>query len=794
MLISLNWINDYVDLKNIPLKEQINRFLLSTAEIEEVINKGQDTNGIIFARVDSVSAHPNSQKLHILEVFTGKETLQIVCGAPNVRKGMITALAQVGSTIGGHKIGKAKLAGVESFGMCCSEAELGIGSDDDGIMDIFDDVVIGQDIKEFYPIDDVVFEIDNKSLTNRPDLWGHYGIAREFSAIFGIPLKSPEITNLKQFDTLPKLSIEVEDKNCFRYTGLTVKNVTKNISPQKMKIRLNYVGQRDINLLADLTNYIMLDLGQPMHAFDNDLVKGIVVTGSKTNQKMLTLEDLEHEVPKNSVLICDQNRQPVAIAGVKGGKLSGITEKTTSLLLESANFDATSIRKTSLAVGLRTDSSIRYEKSLDTNLTPLAIARYLFLLTQIDKGVSVTSSLTDVVTYTYPTIKIEIDLDFIAKRTGIEDITKEKVESILTSLGFAVNENKNHFTVTVPSHRATKDVSIKEDLIEEIARMYGYDNINAFSIQTKVIPNSQDKVHELEYKTKYLLSSKYNYSETHSHIWNFAEFNKEYGIETQTHLSLLDTSNSGQSGIRSKLLPTMIKFYNENKNSYEEVKIYEIGRVATGLDKDNLAIEKKKLAILIASAFKSKEELFFELKKVAEDISSTLLSSNIEVLPNDEILENYFHPTNSAKIVVNNKIVGHFALMHPKLSATLDKRFNVALLELDFDDYVEYSESKERVFTPISKFQDVNLDFNFKISDSLTYAQVENYIKDFKAKLNVRYQLKDRYRNENMKDFEYWTFSFNLSHNERTLSSEDIDKFSSRLTDHMQEHGITLKV
>ena len=181
MLISLNWINDYVDLKDIPLKEQINRFMLSTAEIEDVIEKGKDTSNIIFAKVLKVHEHPSSQKLHILDVFTGKETLQIVCGAPNVRDGMITALAQVGSVVAGHKIGKAKLAGVESFGMCCSEAELGIGSDDNGIMDIHDDVVIGQDIKEVYPVEDTIFEIDNKSLTNRPDLWGHYGIARVFA-------------------------------------------------------------------------------------------------------------------------------------------------------------------------------------------------------------------------------------------------------------------------------------------------------------------------------------------------------------------------------------------------------------------------------------------------------------------------------------------------------------------------------------------------------------------------------------------------------------------------------------
>ena len=277
MNISINWINDYVDLSGIEPDEIVKRFNLSTAEIEGVEYKGKNIQNVVFGKVLKVEDHPNSDHLHILSVDVGTEVLQIVCGAPNVREGMVTAVCMVGGSVIAGKIKPTKLAGVESNGMCCAEAELGIGSDDDGIMDILEPVTIGQNIKEVWPVDDVVFEIDNKSITNRPDLWGHYGLAREFSAIFDRPLKAMPMEDLSKYDNLPEISVNIETENCYRYSALTVKNVMAKKSPREMAIRLNYAGMRDINLLADLTNYVMLDLGLPMHAFDNKLVDGINV-------------------------------------------------------------------------------------------------------------------------------------------------------------------------------------------------------------------------------------------------------------------------------------------------------------------------------------------------------------------------------------------------------------------------------------------------------------------------------------------------------------------------------------
>ena len=362
MKISINWINDYVDLSGISPEELVKRFNLATAEIEDVEYKGKNIQNVVFGKILSVENHPNSDHLHILKVDVGSEQLQIVCGAPNVRVGMVTAVCLPGGSVLAGKIKPCKLVGVESFGMCCAEAELGIGSDDDGIMDIKEPVTIGQDIKEVWPVDDVVIEIDNKSLTNRPDLWGHYGLAREFSAIFDRPLKKMPLEDLKQYENLPKIPVNIETENCFRYSAISVQNITAKKSPRAMAIRLNYAGMRDINLLADLTNYVMLDAGLPMHAFDNKIVKGINVLESDGSVVMKTLEGEEHKPPVHATLIYDENREPVAIAGVKGGLKSGISDETNSVLFEGAVFDCENIRKTSRAIGLITDASQRYEK------------------------------------------------------------------------------------------------------------------------------------------------------------------------------------------------------------------------------------------------------------------------------------------------------------------------------------------------------------------------------------------------------------------------------------------------
>lgn len=381
MFLSMNWISDFVDFTGLDKIKLINQFSLSTAEVEnEIFFKGSDISGIVVAEIKSVLPHPESKKLHLLKVDAGNgELTDVVCGAPNVREGMKTAFAKVGAKIGEIEITPRKLAGFTSNGMCCSEKEIGISDDNSGIMDITDDAPNGTDLKDLYEIEDIIFEVDNKSLTNRPDLWGHYGIAREFAALSGRPLKPLDCVDLSEYSSLPQLDIKIEDTACHRYSALQVENISRNISPVNMRIRLFYCGMRAINFLADLTNYLMLEMGQPMHAFDSRKVEKIRIKKFDKPFTFTTLDGIERNIDEETLMICNDDT-PVAIAGIMGGLDSEIVDDTTKLTLESATFDCVSIRKSTVRLSHRTDASMRYEKSLDPEMTVPAIARFVKLL------------------------------------------------------------------------------------------------------------------------------------------------------------------------------------------------------------------------------------------------------------------------------------------------------------------------------------------------------------------------------------------------------------------------------
>ena len=794
MLISLNWIKDYVNLDGIEVDELVKRFGLSTAEVEGVEYKGKNIENVVVAEILSVENHPNSQKLHILKVNDGTgEPVQVVCGAPNVRVGLKTYFARVGGNVNGLKIKPAKLAGVDSFGMCCGGNELGIEADTSGIVELDDGLVVGTDIKEILPIEDVLIEVDNKSLTNRPDLWGHYGIAREFSTIFKRELKPLDVEDLNQYNNLQPLNIKVETKNCFRYCGLTVENVINKVSPSLIKLRLNYCGMRDINLLADMTNYLMLEIGQPMHAFDNDIVKGITVVETEKPMQMETLEGESHTIEPESMVICDDNRVPVAIAGVKGGLKSGISDNTTKLLLESACFDCVSIRKTSRKIGLITDASQRYEKSLDPEMCRTAIERLVYLLRQAEPRIKVTSSLTDVYSFHYPKHEIIIDTDFLCRRGGVK-LSLNDVVDTLTRLGFDVeilDLVKEEIKVGVPSYRGTKDVSIKEDLVEEIFRMYGYDNIQSAPMEMPLQPVEQIATHTKEYEIKYALASLFGLNEVHSYVWNYEAYNKGVGIEENSVLRLLDSSHSGQSGLRSTLAPTIIKFADENKNKLSNYGIFEVGRVWDSLDENNLAVEKKKLAIVIASESETEKTLYFKLKEIVEYISAHIMHISVDYSKQTE--NKLYHPVNSCSISSEDVVLGEMGILHPVIAKNIDKRKVFAVLELDIEKMLKATKNNFKVQLT-SKFQSVSLDFNFVADKGLKYGEIEKALNEFRASFLLEHSLKDIYINDEvLKDKISYTINFVVTPKDRTLEASDIEKFSSRLIDHMKKINVELR-
>ncbi len=390
MLVSMNWIRDFVNLDGEDIEKLIKRFTLSTAEVEEIYKKGEDIKDVVVGEIISCEAHPDSDHLHVLKVDGGDAVYDVVCGAPNARAGIKTAFAKVGGQVGEIKIKPAKLRGVVSNGMCCSEKELGISDNHDGIMELDPSLKNGTSIKEIFPIDDIVFEVDNKSLTNRPDLWGHYGMAREFAALTGQKIKPLEVVE-NPYTGSDEVNVEIKNTDLvYRYTSVRVENITKKESQNQMKVRLYYCGTRAINLLADLTNYLMLELGQPMHAFDGTKIDKIVVDTPTEECKFTTLDGQERNITTDTLLIYN-DKTPVAIAGIMGGLDSEITDDTNSLVLESANFDGVSVRKSASRLALRTDASARYEKTLDPEMTMDAVKRFLKLLFDVDPDAKVTS-------------------------------------------------------------------------------------------------------------------------------------------------------------------------------------------------------------------------------------------------------------------------------------------------------------------------------------------------------------------------------------------------------------------
>ena len=684
MFISMNWIRDFVDLDGLDLNKLIHQFSLSTAEVEnEIFYKGSDLSGVVVAQIKSVEDHPNSKKLHLLKVDIGEsELVDVVCGAPNVRVGMKTAFAKVGAQLGEITIAPRPLAGFMSCGMCCSEKELGISDDNSGIMDLDADLPNGKDIKEIFAIDDIIFEVDNKSLTNRPDLWGHYGIAREFAALSGRELKPLETADLAVYENLPALDIKIENDDCLRYSGLKFDNVSVSVSPVNMRIRLFYCGMRGINFLADLTNYLMLEMGQPMHAFDSRKVEKIRIKKFNAPFVFQTLDGVERNIDENTLMICDDNN-PVAIAGIMGGLDSEIVADTTSLTLESACFDPVSVRKSSARLAHRTDSSQRYEKTLDPEMTPVAIARFVKLLTDIDSGAKVIPRLTDDYRRSYECKTLTIDKAYVDRYTGIGDaITCQHIEKTLKALGFEVKAEKGTFTVKVPSWRATKDVTLKADLIEEITRIYGYDNFGPVTAKSPLYPVRMEPEKSVESQIKDILVKRFSLHELHSYLWQYADEYKKLGMEVVDNVKILNATNPNLETLRRSIVPTQLCQVKYNTGYVPEFGVFEIGRVVNGLKADGMCDEKKMLTITLFSKTASLQELYFRLRDMIAVVIDDLRHKTISFQPM-EATADYQHPKNLNAIVCDGVELGEMGIVHPSVSKKLDKKASIVYLELD---------------------------------------------------------------------------------------------------------------
>ncbi len=786
MFLSMNWIQDFVDLSGLDLVKLIGQFSLSTAEVEnEIFFKGSDLSGVVVGEIKSVENHPDSKKLHLLKVDAGEDELvDIVCGAPNVRVGMKTALAKVGAKLGEIEISPRALAGYTSYGMCCSEKEIGISDDHSGIMEITDDIPNGTDIKSVYAIDDIIFEVDNKSLTNRPDLWGHYGIAREFAALAGRELKPIETIDTAKYDNLPKVDMKILDPLCQRYSCMQVENITKTVSPVNMRIRLYYCGMRAINFLADLTNYLMLEMGQPMHAFDSRKVEKIRIKRFDTPFTFQTLDGVDRNIDENTLMICNDNT-PVAIAGIMGGLDSEIVDDTTTLTLESATFDAASIRKSTVRLAHRTDASMRYEKCLDPEMTTTAIGRFVKLLQDIDPESTVVSALTDEYAFHYDTITLDFDKAFVDRYTGIE-IPNETIVNTLNSLGFTASEENDEFSVTVPSWRATKDVTMKADIIEEITRIYGYDNFDVHTTRSPLYPVRPDTEKTDEDKIKDLLVKKYSLHELHSYIWGYYDELRAIGVGMEGEIKLANATNPNIETIRKSMIPTQLCQVKLNTSYAPSFGIFEIGRVVTGIDENNLCIERKKLGITLFSKTKPLSNLYFELRDMLETMVDDLKHMPL-TFEKKEAVSSYQHPRNLNAVICGGTQIGEIGIVHPVVSKKIDKKAAIVYAEIDVNALSQIANASISYEEP-SKFPSIEIDLSF-ISDK--FAPIAKAIDTVKSSLIKNVEVTDIYEDSNNE--KSITTRITFAHPERTLKHEEVQEITDAIIGELKNNGISLK-
>jgi phenylalanyl-tRNA synthetase beta chain len=641
MKFSYSWIQSMVGGLDVPAQSLERLITMKTAECEGIETVGELLAGAVPARVELVE--PIEGGKHVMKAIVdagkyGRRT--VVCGAPNCRPGITTVYVPLGSK---------SIAGVLSEGMLASASELGINRDHAGIIEL--------DASEL-PTPDSVIDIDNKSITHRPDLWGHHGMAREVAAITGKALRDPVDLALLPPPGSP-VKVEIEDfAICPRYSALVFENVTVRPSPLWLQARLTAVGLNPISNMVDLTNYIMAELAQPMHAFDRAKLHGhtIFARAAHDGEKIVALNDEEYTLSTSNLVIAD-SAGPIAIAGVIGGRDSAISDGTTSIVLESANFNASSVRKTSVALKLRTDASMRFEKSQDPHNTIRALARTLELLPLLSPGIRLVGGLADRHgEFTVPS-PVSLNLDWLARKLG-RVLESTEVRRILESLQFGVDESgPRAFSVSVPSWRATKDIAMPDDLVEEVGRMIGYDSIEPVPPLVPCAPSYDPPEREFLRGIRRLLSAR-GYNEVSNYSFISEEAALRFGLSVDDHVLVLNPIAVGQELMRTTLLPGIHRNIEENAKHFDEFRLFEIGH-----EIHKHAASKPEERTHLMAAFYSKDPEFngiLELKRIAQSVARGL-----SVRPAEP--HSWEHPARCAGLWIGDSAIGRISELHPNL-------------------------------------------------------------------------------------------------------------------------------
>jgi len=703
MKFSYNWIQELAPaLKATPdeVKQQIT---LRTAECEGIEPVGSHFGTIVPVKVVSVDPIEGSANQKVVVKSAAYGTRTVVCGAQNVRPGMVTAYVPAGTTVGGKLIQQAVVSGVESDGMLASGAELGINRDHEGILDLPGGIGCTPDF---------IIEIDNKSITHRPDLWGHYGMAREVAAIFGVDLMDPvKLDRLPRKDLAP-VDVAIEDFTlCPRYSALVMENITVQPSPLWFQYRLQSLGLNPINNIVDVTNYIMAELAQPMHAFDAEKVKGgIRVRLAHAGESITALNDETYALTPANLLITDDNG-PIALAGVIGGASSAISAGTTRIILESANFKASSVRKTAQAFKCRTDASMRFEKSQDPVNTVRALARAIQLIELVSPGARVVGGLADVHDAFPAPPHIELPVDWLRRKLGVE-LPAEHAAVILNRLQFRALETRpGVLEVAVPTWRATKDIAIKDDLVEEIGRMIGYDNIAYRAPLVAAAPPPVNAVRAFHHRLREVCTQQ-GFTEVYNYSFVNEEMAAPFGHAAADHVRVLNPIASDQGMLRKSLLPGIHANLVENAKHAASFRLFEIGYEIHKVPGD----APLEIPHLCAAVYHRTEGAagLAELVRLAQCMNAGVYTRPGTALP-------YEHPGRVAEVWLGETAIGRVFELHPRLL-----KGRGAVLEICLD--LLTLETKK--YKPVRKYPSSDFDLSIVAAERVPVRELDAVLAD----------------------------------------------------------------
>ncbi|MEO2068529.1 MAG: phenylalanine--tRNA ligase subunit beta [Desulfurobacteriaceae bacterium] len=788
MRITYNWLKEFIDIDDISPQEVADILTDVGIEVDSVRYAADNLEKVVTGKILKVEKHPNADRLKVCQVDIGNEVLQIVTGADNIFEGAVVPVALHSSKLPiGIRIKRSKLRGIVSNGMMCSEEELGLTDSSSGIMILPNDVEVGKDIKEVLGLDDWIIEYE--ITTNRPDALSILGIARELKAVLNRPIKIPKVDFEKgNFEAQDEITLEVLDSEaCPRYDGFVVKEIKNTISPLWLQVRLYLTGLRPINAVVDITNYVMYELGQPLHAFDLDKIAGkkVIVRRAKSGEIIKTLDGVERKLTENDLVIADAEK-PIAIAGVMGGEDSGTVITTENVFIESAHFEPMTIRKTSKRLGLSTDASYRFERGADIEATEFAAKRALALIQHLCGGKVGKGKVSF---YPKPyTPKVIVFNPLKAKKILGVDIPPRKSFEILSNLGFTVKKEQDYIVVKVPSWRKY-DVSREIDLIEEVVRIYGMKNVEGtYPLMHSNVERNYDynRISKIkEFLCSLGLNEAINYSFISEKLYN------TFGLSIDKLIKISNPLSEEWVYMRNNIFPSLVQnaVLNINRN-LNSVFLFETAKVFEEVGKEPLHLGILLTGKVKEELFKERKVDFYDLKGIVESLLEYLnLEGEFEatsILP-------FLHPGQGATILVDGKEVGFLGRLHPDIVEKLNIKQDIFIAEILLDELLEISKEKTIRFNKIPKFPPVTRDIAVLVDLKETVAKLEKVIKE-SAKYLENIKLFDVYTGEGIPEGKKSVaFSLTFRSPEKTLSDEEINKILNDIIKSLEKIGATLR-